>query len=93
MGVYSERMRAKLTQAFQPMTLEIIDDSSRHAGHMGENPDGGGETHFNVIMVSDAFAGKTRLERQRLVHAALAAELSERVHALSLKLSAPSEAG
>jgi len=91
MGQYSERMRAKLTQAFQPSMLEIVDDSSRHAGHMGENPDGGGETHFNVTMVAEAFAGKSRLERQRLVHAVLAAELSERVHALSLKLAAPNE--
>jgi BolA family transcriptional regulator, general stress-responsive regulator len=91
MGVYSERMRVKLMQAFQPLDLNITDDSSRHAGHMGENPDGGGETHFNVSMVSEAFTGKSRVDRQRLVHAVLADELSERVHALSLKLTAPSE--
>lgn len=91
MGVYSDRMRAKLTEAFQPSRLEIDDDSSRHRGHAGAHPDGGAETHFNVAIESAAFAGKSRLERQRLVHAVLAAELKERVHALSLKLSVPGE--
>lgn len=90
MGVYSDRIRAKLTQAFAPLRLEIEDDSSRHRGHAGAHADGGAETHFNVVIESAAFAGKSRLERQRLVHDVLALELKERVHALSLKLSAPS---
>lgn len=91
MGIYSERIRAKLTAAFAPALLHISDDSAKHHGHAGAHPDGGGETHFNVTMQAAAFAGKSRIERQRLVHAALAAELKERVHALSLKLSAPGE--
>jgi len=92
MGIYSDRITAKLTAAFKPSVLEIVDDSSRHAGHTGDNPDGQGETHFFVTMVSDAFAGKSRVDRQRLVHATLADELRERVHALSLTLRAPGEA-
>jgi len=92
MGVYAERIKTKLTLAFQPSKLVIDDDSNRHHGHAGAHPDGSGETHFNVAMESAVFAGKSRVARQRLVHAALAEELRERVHALSLKLSAPGEA-
>ncbi|MSO73442.1 MAG: BolA family transcriptional regulator [Rhodospirillaceae bacterium] len=91
MGIYGDRIRAKVTAAFQPTRMEIGDESSLHHGHTGANPDGGGETHFNVAIESAAFAGKSRVERQRLVHAVLAVELKERVHALSLKLSAPGE--
>lgn len=87
MGIYNDRIRSKLTQAFQPSKLEIADDSMRHHGHAGAAADGAGETHFNVEIVSAAFAGKSRVERQRMVHAVLADELKERVHALSLKLS------
>lgn len=87
MGVYSDRIRSKLTQAFCPAKLEIVDDSMRHHGHAGAAADGGGETHFNVEIVSQAFAGKSRVERQRMVHAVLADELKERVHALSLKIA------
>ncbi len=91
MGEYSNRIAAKLTAAFQPTRLDIVDDSSRHHGHAGEHPDGGGETHFNVAVESAAFAGKSRVERQRLVYGVLADELKERVHALALKLTAPGE--
>ena len=91
MGGYSDRIRAKVTEALQPSRLDIADDSSLHHGHAGAHPDGGGETHFKVEIESTAFAGKSRLDRQRLVHAILALELKERVHALSLKLSAPGE--
>jgi BolA protein len=86
MGVYSERIRTKLTQAFQPATLHVVDDSARHHGHAGADVEGG-ETHFNVEIVSPMFAGKSRVERQRMIHAVLADELQERVHALSLKVS------
>jgi BolA protein len=89
MASYSERIRQKVTDAFNPTHLEIVDESARHAGHAGAHPDGGGETHFNVIIESDVFEGKSRVERQRAVHAVLAEELKERVHALSLKLSTP----
>ena len=91
MGTYRDRITEKLTSAFQPSRLDIVDDSARHHGHMGEHPDGGGETHFNVALESAAFAGKSRVERQRLVYGVLADELKERVHALALKLSAPGE--
>ena len=59
----ADTIRRKLTGAFQPARLEIVDDSHRHAGHAGARP--GGETHFNVEIVSEAFAGKSRVERQR----------------------------
>jgi BolA protein len=85
-GVYSERIRTKLTQAFQPQKLAVVDDSARHHGHAGADVEGG-ETHFNVEIVAAAFAGKSRVERQRMVHAVLADELQERVHALALKIS------
>ncbi len=91
MGVYGTRIHTKLTSAFQPARLEIEDDSQRHHGHAGAHPDGSGETHFIVTMEASAFSGKSRVERHRLVHGVLAEELRERVHALSLNLSAPGE--
>jgi BolA protein len=91
MGEYYNRIADKLTRAFTPRRLEIVDDSARHHGHAGAHPDGGGETHFNVLIEADAFIGKSRVERQRLVHAVLADELQERVHALALKLVVPGE--
>lgn len=91
MGTYSDRIQMKLSSALAPTRLEIEDESARHKGHAGAHPDGGGETHFLVSVESAAFAGKSRLERQRLVYGLLADELRERVHALSLKLTAPGE--
>lgn len=91
MGTYSERIKNKVTAALQPSRLEIVDDSARHHGHAGHNPDGAGETHFNVTIESAVFAGKSRVARQRVVYDLLTAELKERVHALSLKLTAPGE--
>ncbi len=85
----ADRIHHNLTQALAPLALEIVDDSASHAGHAGSRP--GGETHFNVTVVSAAFENLGRIERHRLVHEALAAELADRVHALSLKLLAPSE--
>lgn len=89
MGAYADRLRTKLEAAFAPTRLEIVDDSHRHAGHVGDRP--GGETHFNVTVVSAAFAGLNRVARQRLVYAAVADELKERVHALQLRTLAPDE--
>jgi len=85
----AERIHRKLTDAFAPERLDIVDDSHRHAGHSGARE--GGETHFSVEIVAAAFRGKSRVERQRLVYAALAAELQERVHALALRTFAPEE--
>lgn len=85
----ADAIKAKLTTAFQPETLEIQDESSRHAGHAGHRP--GGETHFNVRIVAGAFAGKSRIERHRMVNATLAEELAGPVHALSVDAKAPGE--
>ena len=92
MGQYRDRIATKLTAALQPSVLDIHDDSHRHAGHTGENPDGHGETHFKVTAVSAIFAGQSRVARQRLVYGVLAEELNERIHALELVLRAPGEA-
>ncbi len=86
MGVVADTMQAKLMQAFAPTLLEIVDDSARHAGHAGHH--GGGESHFNVVIVSPAFAGLSRVARQRAVHAVLEQELAGPVHALSLRADA-----
>jgi BolA protein len=91
MGQYRDRITAKLTTALKPVTLDIHDDSHRHAGHTGDNPDGRGETHFKVTVVSAAFTAKSRVDRQRLVYSLLADELKERIHALELVLRAPGE--
>lgn len=89
MPIVAETIRRKLTDALLPTRLEIRDDSRLHAGHAGARPEG--ETHFSVDIVSRAFAGKSRVERQRLVHAVLADELKQRVHALALRTLTPDE--
>lgn len=86
------RIQKKLSDALDPIELTIEDDSHRHAGHAGAHPDGGGETHFNVKIVSEGFVGQNRVSRQRQVYALLADELAERVHALSLVTLTPEEA-
>lgn len=91
MTTVAERMRTKLEAAFAPVALKIVDDSHKHAGHAGARPEG--ETHFTVTIVSDAFAGKSRVDRQRLVYSTLAAELAGPVHALALVVRTPAEAG
>jgi BolA protein len=85
----AHRIREKLISALNPIKLEIVDESSRHAGHVGARA--GGETHFRVEVVAAAFQGKSRLERQRLIYAALKEEMSHQVHALSLVTRAPGE--
>jgi BolA protein len=81
----------KLTKAFAPERLEVVDESHRHAGHAGARP--GGETHYSVHIVSQAFAGKSRLDRHRMVNTTLAHELQGGVHALAIRAAAPGEAG
>jgi BolA protein len=85
----AEIIRSKLTEALSPLRLEIVDDSAKHQGHAGWRP--GGETHFNVTVVSAAFDGKSRVERQRMVYGILAAEMADRVHALALTTRTPAE--
>jgi BolA protein len=88
-GPVAEAIRGKLEQAFAPASLSILDESHLHAGHAGH--DKRGESHFAVAMQSAAFAGKSRIERQRMVYVVLDAELKSRVHALRLSLLAPGE--
>ena len=81
----------KLTEAFKPQSLRVEDESHKHEGHAGHRP--GGETHFRVYIVSEAFRGKGRIDRHRMINSALARELDGGVHALALHASAPGEPG
>lgn len=80
---------AKLGEAFAPLSLDVIDESDRHVGHAGHRP--GGETHLRIHIVSEAFRGKSRLERHRMIYDTLVAELKDGIHALAIEASAPSE--
>lgn len=84
-----QTIHQRLSEAFRPDYLEVIDESSKHKGHAGWREEG--ETHFKVVMRAAAFAGASRVDRQRMVHNELADLLAERVHALSLKITAPEE--
>ncbi|MEN8196331.1 MAG: BolA family protein [Pseudomonadota bacterium] len=84
-------IKDKLTAAFAPERLDIVDESHLHAGHAGARPEG--ESHFRVEIVAVAFDGKSRVERQRMVYAALSEELATEVHALALRTLTPAEAG
>ena len=88
-GPVASEMRRRLEEALKPTRLDLADDSEAHRGHGGYNP--AGESHFSLIIESAAFAGKSRVERQRLVYAALGDLMRERVHALSIKANAPGE--
>ena len=79
----------KLTSAFSPQSLEVVDESHLHAGHAGSRE--GGQTHYRVYIVSKAFEGKTRVDRHRMINSALAAELAGSVHALAIHAAAPGE--
>ena len=81
----------KLTQAFAPQSLKVVDESHQHEGHAGHRP--GGQTHYRVYIVSEAFRGKSWLERHHLINAALSAELAGGVHALAIHAAAPGEGG
>ncbi|MET0444671.1 MAG: BolA family protein [Pseudorhodoplanes sp.] len=81
----------KLTEAFAPESLRVEDESHLHAGHAGHRP--AGETHYRVYIVSDAFRGKSRIERHRSINVALAQELADGVHALAIHAAAPGEGG
>ena len=82
-------IEALLTAAFAPTRLAVINDSAKHSGHSGD--DGSGASHFTVEIESAAFAGVSRLQRQRLVNAALGDIPGKRVHALAVKARAPGE--
>ncbi|TAJ67421.1 BolA family protein [Brevundimonas sp.] len=94
-GPIATIIREKLTIGLAPERLEIEDDSARHAGHHhegGMDARPGGESHFNLIVVSAAFEGQGRLQRQRAIHALLASELAGPVHALAIRALTPQEA-
>ena len=79
----------KLTEAFAPQSLNVVDESHQHEGHAGARP--GGQTHFRVYIVSEAFKGQTRIDRHRMINAALADDLAAGVHALAIHATAPGE--
>jgi len=89
MGMVKDEIERRLTSALAPVQLRVQDDSHQHIGHAGHRPEG--ETHFSVVVVSGAFAGKSRVARQRLVFAALGDLMRERIHALSITATAPGE--
>jgi BolA protein len=89
-GALQSEIESLLSAAFAPERLEVINDSARHHGHSGD--DGSGESHFTVVIESAAFGGKNRLQRQRMVNAALGDIPGRRVHALAIRAFAPGEA-
>jgi BolA protein len=81
----------KLTEAFMPESLTVVDESAQHQGHAGHRP--GGQTHFRVYIVSAVFQGKSRIDRHRMINSVLSAELAGGVHALAIHAAAPGEGG
>lgn len=88
-GPVQQEMEQLLREAFAPSRLDVINDSANHHGHAGD--DGSGESHFTVVIEAEAFAGQSRLSRQRLVNKALGDIPGERVHALAIRAFAPGE--
>ena len=88
-GPVATEMRRRLTEALKPTRLELEDQSDRHIGHAGH--DARGESHFALTIESAAFAGQSRIGRQRLVYRALGELMADRVHALTIKAIAPGE--
>ena len=88
-GPIAAEIEKRLTDALRPERLEVVDDSDKHRGHAGH--DARGESHFCLLVVSAAFENKNRVARQRMVNAALADLLADRVHALAMVTKAPGE--
>ena len=88
-GPVASEMLRRLNSSLSPTRIELVDDSEQHRGHGGYNP--AGESHFSLDIESPAFAGKSRVERQRMVYAALGDLMHERVHALTMVVRAPGE--
>jgi len=84
-----DQIAEKLNAALTPQSLDVEDESQNHAGHAGHRP--GGQTHFRVYIVSEAFRGKSRVERHRMINQLLSAELAGGIHALAIHASAPGE--
>ncbi len=83
----ADRIRSKLTEAFQPVALEVVDESHQHKGHHAHRPEG--NTHFRVRITAAAFAGKSRVATHRMINAVLADELGSDVHALAIEAKTP----
>ena len=88
-GPIATEMLKRINSALSPTQIELTDDSEQHRGHGGYNP--AGESHFSLRIESAVFAGKNRVQRQRMVYAALGDLMRERVHALSIRATAPGE--
>ena len=88
-GPVATEMLRRLNSALSPTFIDLIDDSEQHRGHGGYNP--AGESHFTLVIQSHAFTGKSRVQRQRMVYSALGELMKERVHALSIRATAPGE--
>ena len=88
-GPVATEMLRRLDSALSPTRVELTDDSEKHRGHGGYNPEG--ESHFSLEIESEAFTGKSRVERERMIYKALGDLMRERVHALSIKARAPGE--
>jgi BolA protein len=88
-GPVATEMLIRLNSALSPTRIELIDDSEQHLGHTGHNP--AGESHFTLLIESPAFVGKNRVERSRMVYLALGELMKARVHALSIRATAPGE--
>jgi BolA protein len=88
-GPVATEMLQRLNSALSPTRIDLVDDSEKHRGHGGYNP--AGESHFTLEVESAEFAGKSRVERQRLVYKALGDLMHQRVHALSIRATAPGE--
>jgi BolA protein len=88
-GPVATEMLERLNSALSPEMIELADDSEQHRGHGGYNP--AGESHFSLRIHSAAFVGKSRVERQRMIYAALGELMESRVHALSIRATAPGE--
>jgi stress-induced morphogen len=91
MTIRADRIRTVLAETFSPAEIDVQDDSHQHAGHAGARP--GGQTHYTVRVVTPAFEGMSRVARSRAVHVALEPEFGTGLHALSLRLLTPAEAG
>jgi BolA protein len=85
----NETITKKLQEAFTPESIDVVDESHLHEGHAGHRP--GGQTHFRVYIVSQAFAGKSRIDRHRMINTVLADDLAGGVHALAIHAAAPGE--
>lgn len=86
----AQAIHRRLSDALAPSRIDVVDQSAQHAGHAGARPEG--ESHFRVTVVAQAFAGKSRIERQRLVYAALDELMRSDIHAISIVALTPAEA-